>query len=67
MGCDALGSPGKWKIKQVVGEIKELAREYARSLGDPELLRGVEKAMEAEEETIEKRRATTAARQWAGA
>ena len=63
VGCKALGSPGKWKIKQIVGEIKALAREYARSLGDPELLRRVEKAMEAEEETVEKRRASLKARQ----
>ena len=61
VGCDALGSPGKWKIKQVVQEIKALAREYATAIGDSELLRRIEKAMEAEEETLAKRRTSTAA------
>ena len=62
VGCKALGSPGKWKIKQVVQDIKELAREYATSLGDPELLRRIERAMAAEEETVAKRRTAMAAR-----
>ena len=64
VGCRDLGSPGKWKIKQVVGEIKELAREFFS--GDPELLRRVERAMADEEETIEKRRASLRARQGVG-
>ena len=67
VGCRDLGSPGKWVVKRVVGEIKELAREYAASLGDPELLRRVEKAMASEEETIEKRRASLMARRAVGA
>jgi hypothetical protein len=58
-----LGSPGKWGVKRTVQQIKQLAREYAASLGDSELLRRIEKAMAAESETIGKRRATTAARQ----
>ncbi len=66
VGLPALGSPGKWVIKKVVGEIKQLAREYAASLGDPELLRRIERAMAAEEETIEKRRASLRARQGVG-
>ena len=67
VGCDALGSPGKWVVKKTVGEIKELAAEYARSLGDPDLLRRIEKAMASEEETIEKRRASLRARRAVGA
>jgi hypothetical protein len=63
VGCPALGSPGKWGVKRAVQQIKQLVREYASSLGDPELLRRVERTMEAEEETVAKRRATTAARQ----
>ena len=62
VGLPALGSPGKWVIKRVVGEIKALAREYAEALGDPELLRRIERAMEAEEETVAKRRASLRAR-----
>ena len=41
-------------------EIKQLAWEFFQ--GDPDLLRMVEKAMADEEETVAKRRATTAAR-----
>jgi hypothetical protein len=67
VGSPSLGSPGKWTIKKVVAGIKELAREYAASLGDPDLLRRVERAMEGEAETIGKRRAAMAARQGAGA
>jgi len=67
VGCPSLGSPGKWTIKKVVAGIKALAREYAASLGDPDLLRGVEKAMAGESETIGKRRAAMMQRQGAGA
>jgi len=66
VGCKALGSPGKWTIKRVVGEIKALAREYARSLGDSELLRRIEKAMAAESDTIQRRQASSRARQAVG-
>ena len=68
VGCKALGSPGKWKIKQVVQEIKELLGQYAASLGDPGFLRDIERAMDKAAGTIEKRRqATAAARQTVGA
>ena len=53
VGCPSLGSPGKWTIKKVVAGIKALAQEFFR--GDPDLLRRVEKAMEAESETIGRR------------
>ena len=66
VGSVSLGSPGKWGVKRAVQQLKELAREYAASLGDSELLRRIEKAMASEEETIEKRRATTVARQTVG-
>ena len=62
VGCPSLGSPGKWTIKKVVCQVKQLAQEYAASLGDPELLQKVERAMRAEGETIGKRRAAMAAR-----
>ena len=67
VGCPALGSPGKWGVKRAVQQIKQLAREYAASLGDSELRRRIEKAMASEEETIAKRRTATAARQTVGA
>ena len=53
------------ELEKVVQQVKELAREFAASLGDSELLRRIEKAMAGEEETIEKRRTATAARQLA--
>jgi hypothetical protein len=42
-----------------------LAREYAASLSDPELLQRIEKAMADESETVGRRRAAMAARQGA--
>ena len=65
VGCPSLGSPGKWTVKKVVAGVKALAREFFR--GDPELLRRVERAMEAESETIGRRQAAMTARQGAGA
>ena len=67
VGCPSLGSPGKWVIKRVVQQVKELAREFAMSLGDSEMLRRVERAMASEGETVEKRRTAMAARQAVGA
>jgi hypothetical protein len=60
VGSPSLGSPGRWVVKKVVQDVKRLAREYAASLGDPDLLRGIERAMKAEQETIGRRKATTA-------
>ena len=60
-----VGGKGRYVIKRVVQQIKALAREYAASLGDSELLRRIEKAMAGEEETVEKRR--TAMRRAVGA
>ncbi len=62
VGRPDLGSPGRFVVKRVVCQIKELAREYAVSLDDPELLRRVARAMGREEETVAKRRTATAAR-----
>ena len=61
IGDPSLGSPGKHRIVTVVCQIKQLAREFAASLDDPELLRRVDKAMAGEQETAAKRRATAAA------
>jgi len=63
IGNPSLGSPGKWIIKRLVCQVKQLAREFAASLGDPELLRRIEKAMAGEEATVAKRQAAMAARQ----
>ena len=56
VGRPDLGSPGKWGVKRTVQQIKELAKEFAASRGDSELLLRIERAMASEEETIEKRR-----------
>jgi hypothetical protein len=52
----------RFAIKRLVREIKVLAREYAERLGDPGFLRDLQRAMERESNTVEKRRATTVAR-----
>ncbi len=62
VGSPSLGSPGKWVVKRVMRDIKQLAKEYAASLGDPEMLRRIERATAEESGTVGKRRATTAAR-----
>ncbi len=66
VGREDLGSPGRFTIKRVVGQVKTLAREYAQRRGDPAFSREVERAMEREQETVAKRRATTAARRTVG-
>ena len=63
VGREDLGSPGIYTIKKLVQQIKALARQYAASVGNPILLQAIEKAMAREEATVEKRRATTVARQ----
>ena len=65
MGSASIGSPGKWIIKRTVYQVKALARDFFAD--DPEMLRRVERAMADESETVEKRRAATAARQAVGA
>ena len=67
VGKPSLGSPGRYVIKRVVQQLKELAREFAAAIGDPGFLRDIERAMGREEETIGKRRAAMAARQAVGA
>ena len=64
-GSPEVGGKGRYVIKRIVQQIKALAREYAGSLGDSELLRRIEKAMADESETVEKRR--TAMRRAVGA
>ena len=63
VGLPSLGSPGKWVVKKAVAGIKALARQYALMVGDPELLKRIEMAMAAEEETVGKRRAAMTASQ----
>ncbi len=62
VGSPSLGSPNRNAIGRVVTQVKELAKEFAASLGDSELLRRIEQAMAAAERAVEKRNATVAAR-----
>jgi hypothetical protein len=62
VGRPDLGSPGTSVIKRIVGEVKQLARQFASELGDPAFLRDIERAMGREEQTVAKRRAAMAGR-----
>ena len=62
VGRQDLGTPGKYVVKRIVAEIKALARDYAQRLGDPAFLREIERAFQREEQTVQKRLATGAAR-----
>ncbi|NQU22476.1 MAG: hypothetical protein HQ567_14460 [Candidatus Nealsonbacteria bacterium] len=46
-----------YSVKKAVRQIKRLAMSYARELGDPGFLRQIERLMEKEAATVEKRRA----------
>jgi hypothetical protein len=63
IGSPSVGSPSGYVIKRVVGQIKDLARDYAERLGNSAFLRDVERAMARESETVQKR---LTARQSAG-
>ena len=62
VGAPSVGSPGRFVIKRVVQQIKALAREFAERRGDAAFLRDIERAMDREDATIQKRLKTTAAR-----
>jgi hypothetical protein len=62
VGREELGRPGRFTIKRIVQDIKALARRHALALGDPGFLRDVERAMDRESATVEKRKAATVAR-----
>ena len=62
IGREDLGRPSKFVVKRVVGEIKALAREHAKLLGDSAFMWSVERAFQREAETFGKRRAAMAAR-----
>jgi hypothetical protein len=55
VGYPAVGSPSRFAIKEIVKKIKSLAGEYATALGDPGLLRDIQRAMQRETETLQKR------------
>jgi hypothetical protein len=57
------GTASAFYVKREVGEIKKLAERFAARLGDPAFARMVAGAMEAEAETVAKRKSALAARQ----
>lgn len=60
LGRQDIGSP--YQVKSTVYRIKLLAHEYAKTLGDPALVRDILRAMAREGATVQKRLNTTAAR-----
>lgn len=63
IGSPAVGSPSGYVIKRVVGQIKALlAHEFAQHRGDPGFLRDIERAMERESQTLQKRFGSPVAR-----
>ena len=63
VGREDLGLPGRLQVKAIVQKVKAPAREYAERLGDQAFLRDIERAFRREQETVQKRLATGAARQ----
>lgn len=59
VGAEELGKPDKNRIKSIVRQIKELARSYAETTGDPGFVRDVDRAMGRERETIDRRLLST--------
>ena len=63
VGREDLGLPGRLQVKAIVQKVKAPAREYAERLGNQAFLRDIERAFRREQETVQKRLATGAARQ----
>ncbi|WP_166820075.1 hypothetical protein [Thalassoroseus pseudoceratinae] len=55
VGAVELDDPSSYRIKQVVIAIKQLAKEFARQRGDEDFEQRIERAMDAERRTVEKR------------
>jgi hypothetical protein len=62
VGRKDLGNPGRWVLKNVVGQVKALAREFAQQRREPAFIRDIDRAFEREEQTVQKRLNTAAAR-----
>jgi hypothetical protein len=63
VGNPQFGSPSVYAIKREVQEIKRLAHEFAIQNDDPGFLAAVERGMNAEARTVQKRQQSMAARQ----
>ena len=60
VGREDLGSPGRWVLKNVVGQVKALTREFAQQRREPAFIRDIDRAFEREEKTVQKRLNTAA-------
>ena len=63
VGRPDLGNPGRFQVKAVVRRIKVLCHDFGKQRGNSAFLREIERAIEREEETVQKRIRSTAARQ----
>jgi hypothetical protein len=54
-GRGDLGNPSHFAVKRAVQQIKSLAREFAQQRGDPEFLWQIDRAMDKESQTVQKR------------
>ena len=63
-GIEMKNVPGvsSYTVKKTVQEIKSLAKKYAVAVGDPSLLRQIERLMAAEEMTVQRRKAAMSQR-----
>jgi hypothetical protein len=63
-GIEMKNVPGvsSYTVKKTVQEIKALAKKYALAVGDPNLLRQIERLMAAEEITVQRRKAAMSQR-----
>jgi hypothetical protein len=55
VGSEEFGEPTSYRVKQAVIAIKQLAQEFARQQGDDGFWQQIQRAMDAERETLEKR------------
>ena len=62
VGKADFGTPSAYLIKQEIRGIKQLAYEFAQQTGDHVFLNRLAKAIDSERQTVEKRKATVAAR-----
>ena len=55
VGSPSLGSPTGWSVKNLVQKIKQLGKDFAQQRGDLGFLRDIERAMDRENATVQKR------------
>lgn len=66
VGMPELGSPTVYRIKREVQQLKQLAHDFAVQHDDPDFLRSIERGMEGEAKTAQKRQQTVLTKQAGG-